>query len=256
LQLDGYYWLFVLGLNNSGTTLLVDLLKSHPSVRWLPNEGQYLTGALPLPRAYDVPRNFSQRLDVFHWTEADDPAPALRVQYDWARFYQRRPGVLLEKSPPNSTRSRWLQKNFAPSRFIAITRHPYAVCEGIRRREGASLEEAARHWVIANETMLADLEHLERSVCITYESLCAEPMIHLDRLQDFLGLEAPFDASVVTQPRRIHNIDGASEMIRNFNARSLAQLTRDDCALIDRIAGPLMERLGYERYRHQSPLAA
>jgi hypothetical protein len=130
------------------------------------------------------------------------------------------------------------------------------VCEGIRRREGASLEEAARHWVIANETMLADLEHLERSVCITYESLCAEPMIHLDRLQDFLGLEAPFDASVVTQPRRIHNIDGASEMIRNFNARSLAQLTRDDCALIDRIAGPLMERLGYERYRHQSPLAA
>src|SRR4051812_33152923 len=40
LQLGDDYWLFVLGLNNSGTTLVVDLLKSHPSMRWLPNEGQ------------------------------------------------------------------------------------------------------------------------------------------------------------------------------------------------------------------------
>ena len=48
LQLGNHYWLFILGLNNSGTTLLHDLLKSHPAMRWLPNEGQYLTGALPL----------------------------------------------------------------------------------------------------------------------------------------------------------------------------------------------------------------
>src|SRR5262249_18025926 len=76
LQLGKHFWLFVLGLNNSGTTLLVDLLKSHPETRWLPNEGQYLTTALPLPRSVGVPRNFSTRLDVFHWTEEADPTPA------------------------------------------------------------------------------------------------------------------------------------------------------------------------------------
>src|SRR5258708_7301311 len=132
LQLGQYHWLFILGLNNSGTTLVHDLLKNHPAMRWLPNEGQYLTSGLPLPRSYDVPRNFSRRMDVFHWTEANEPGPALRVKYDWAPLYQPRPGILLEKSPPNILRSRWLQQNFQPSRFLGIIRHPYAVCEGIR----------------------------------------------------------------------------------------------------------------------------
>jgi hypothetical protein len=248
LQLDGYYWLFILGLNNSGTTLLAELLQSHPAMRWLPNEGQYLTGALPLPRDHDVPRNFSQRLDVFHWTEANDSAPALRVQYDWSRFFQQRPGILLEKSPPNTTRSRWLQANISPSRFVSIIRHPYAVCEGIRRREGASLEDAAQHWVIANETMLADMEHLHHCVCVSYEGLCAEPLEHLDKLQEFLGLDVPFDSKIVTKPRKIHNIGDATMTIHNFNARSVENLSLEDRRIIDHIAGPLMERLGYERH--------
>jgi hypothetical protein len=247
LQLDGNYWLFILGLNNSGTTLLVDLLKTHPRMRWLPNEGQYLTSALPLPRDYGVPRRFAERLDVFHWTEASDPAPALRIQYDWAMHYQPRPGILLEKSPPNALRSRWLQQNFRPSRFLAITRHPYAVCEGIRRREGHSIEKAARHWALANEWMLDDITHLEHCLFISYEDLCHRPQDYLLQLQGFLGLEVPFDPQVLATPRRIHNIDGTPELIRNFNERSLQQLSACDLATIDRIVGPLMERLGYER---------
>jgi hypothetical protein len=216
-------------------------------MRWLPNEGQYLTSALPLPRDYGVPRRFAERLDIFHWTETNDPAPALRIQYDWARHFQARPGILLEKSPPNTLRSRWLQHNFRPSRFLAITRHPYAVCEGIRRREGHSILEAARHWVLANEWMLDDITHLEHCLFMTYEDLCFRPQHYLQQVRAFLGLESAFDPQVLATPRRIHNIDGRPELIRNFNARSVQQLSASDVAAIDRIAGPLMERLGYER---------
>jgi Sulfotransferase family len=249
LQLDGNYWLFILGLNNSGTTLLVDLLKTHPAMRLLPNEGHYLTGALPLPRTYGVPRNFSRRLDVFHWTEQDDPAPALRAKYDWAHCYPQRPGILLEKSPPNSLRSRWLQHNFRPARFVAIIRHPYAVCEGIRRREGHSIEEAALHWACSTECLLDDIEHLQRCLCFRYEDLCAQPAEHLLKLEAFLGLDHPIDRAVLQTPRRIHNIDSTPQLIRNLNERSLAQLSADDLFCIDRIAGPLMKRLGYEPLR-------
>jgi Sulfotransferase family len=247
LMLEKHFWLFVLGLNNSGTTLIVDLLKTHPTMRWLPNEGQYLTRGLPLPRDFGVPRRFADRLDIFHWTEANDPAPAARIQYDWAAHYPQRPGILVEKSPPNTLRSRWLQHNFRPARFLAITRHPYAVCEGIRRREGHRIDDAARHWTMANEWMLDDIKHLEHCLYISYEDLCARPQDYLTRLQAFLGLEIPFDQQVLAKPRRIHNIDNAPELIRNFNERSLAQLSADDIATIDRIAGPLMERLGYDR---------
>jgi hypothetical protein len=251
LQLGDHYWLFILGLNNSGTTLLVDLLQSHPLMRWLPNEGHFLTRALPLPRTFGVPRNFSQRLDIFHWTEANDPAPALRIKYDWAIHYPRRPGILLEKSPPNAVRSRWLQHNFQPSRFLAIVRHPYAVCEGIRRREGYPIDLAARHWARAHEQMLDDIDHLQYCLLLTYEDLCARPAEHLQNLQDFLGLEQPFDPGVLTRPRRIHNIDNAEGLIRDFNRRSVQQLAAQDMEMIDQIAGPVMARLGYESLRER-----
>jgi Sulfotransferase family len=249
LQLDNHYWLFILGLNNSGTTLLLDLLKNHSAMRWLPNEGQYLTGALPVPRAYGVPRKFSRRLDIFHWTEEADPTPALRIKYDWALHYQRRPGILLEKSPPNTLRSRWLQHHFRPSRFLAIIRHPYAVCEGIRRREGHSMEEAALHWVRSNECLLDDMKHLEHCLCFGYEEMCLHPEDHLRKLECFLGLDSPISRSVLTTPRRIHNIDSTPQLIRNLNERSLQQLSASDLATIDRIAGPLMERLGHKPLR-------
>jgi hypothetical protein len=252
LQLDSHHWLFVLGLNNSGTTLLVDLLKNHPAVRTLPNEGQYLTTALPLPRAYGVPRNYSRRLDIFHWTETSDPSPALRVQYDWALHYPARPGILVEKSPPNTLRSRWLQHNFRPSRFLAIVRHPYAVCEGTRRRDGHSIEEAAWHWVRSNECLLNDIEYLEQCLFFRYEDLCANPEDYLGKLEQFLGLDIPINRSVLTTPRNIHNIDSMPQKIRNMNERSLQQLSQADLATIDRIAGSLMERLGYEQDRLSS----
>jgi Sulfotransferase family len=242
-------WLFILGLNNSGTTLLVDLLKSHPEVRWLPNEGQYLTDALPLPRAYDVPRNFSRRMDIFHCTEQTDPTPALRIKFDWSYYYQQRPGILLEKSPPNTLRSRWLQAHFQPSRFLAIIRHPYAVCEGIRRRGGQPIAEAALHWVRSHECLLDDMKHLQHCLCFRYEELCSQPEEHLKLIERFLGLGSPFNRDVLTTPRHIHNIDSTPQLIRNLNLRSLEQLSADDLAQIDRIAGPLMDRLGYEPFR-------
>jgi hypothetical protein len=249
LQLDGHYWLFILGLNNSGTTLLVDLLKAHPLVRWLPNEGQYLTGALPLPRSYHVPRNFSRRPDIFHWTEESDPTPALRIQYDWSYYYQRRPGILLEKSPPNIMRSRWLQHCVQPSRFLAIIRHPYAVCEGIRRRDGHPIDEAAFHWVRANECLLEDARQLRDCLLLRYEELCQQPEDHLEKIESFLGLPTPIDRQVLAAPQAIHNIDATPQRIGNLNERSLAQLSAADLACIDQIAGPLMQRLGYEPLR-------
>jgi hypothetical protein len=247
LDLDGYYWLFVLGLNNSGTSLVSRVLASHPRIRSLPGEGQLLTRALPQAVAYGARRNWTARLDVFHWTEENDPAPALRVRYDWASYYERGPGVLLEKSPPNTVRARWLQANFRPSRFIGVIRHPYAVCEGIRRREGLSIAEAALHWSRGNGIMLDDADRLERFLLVTYESFATQPQGELERIEAFLELDEPFDRRVLDQPLPFHNVDGKVQRLTNLNEKSLKRLAPEEIETIDEIAGPLMERLGYER---------
>jgi Sulfotransferase family len=244
---EGDYWLFVLGLNNSGTSLLTRVLESHPRIRSLGAEGQLLTKALPSPEGYGVWRNWTKRLDVFHWTEESDPAPATRVRYDWAFYAEPGPGILLEKSPPNAVRSRWFQRHFAPSRFIAVVRSPYAVSEGIRRRTGLSIEDAALHWARGNETLLEDGSHLDHFLVLTYEGLCARPEEQLERVEGFLELETPFDRSVVAEPIVVREVGGKPRPILDRNAESIERLTPDEVETINRIAGPVMERLGYAR---------
>jgi hypothetical protein len=245
LRLGENFWLFVLGVNNSGTTALAKILESHPSVRTLPAEGHFLTKALPRGIQYGVTRSFSLRCDVFRWTEESPSGPALRARYDWSWYYPHRPGILLEKSPPNTLRARWLQQNFEPSRFIAIVRHPYAVCEGTRRRLGRTIEHAAEHWRRANEYLFNDIPHLRHSLWFRYEDLCARPEEYLVKLASFLDLSQPFDTGVLASLDS-PNIDNTQSPLRNFNSRSIGRLSHDDISAINGIAGALMERLGYE----------
>ena len=226
-------WIFILGCNNSGTTLLSELLGAHPLVRTLPKEGQRITGAIPNSASYGIGRVFSQRLDLFRWTEESDARCVPRLRYDWACRFSKGRGYLLEKSPPNTLRSRWLQRHFSPARFVGLVRHPYAVCEGITRRTRYSLEEAADHWALVHRLLLEDVPHLDQWMLIRYEDLCERPAEHLARLESFLQLPAPFDASLLGRHFRSHNIDGTPRHLQNLNDRSLQRLSRADLDTIN-----------------------
>jgi Sulfotransferase family len=245
LELDGWFWLFVMGQTNSGTSILTRFLGSHPAVRIMPTEGQYLTDALPMAADYGVKREWTKRLDVFHLTEESDPSPALRARYDWSYYLPHRPGIAVEKSTPNAIRSRWLQANFAPARFVGIVRHPYAVCEGIRRRTGMAIGDAAAQWAQANELMLADSERLDHFLLVTYEDLTERPDEVLAKLQAFLGLDTPFDRTLLESPIAMHNVHDRPQPLQNMNPKSFERLSDEDKAEIDRAAGPMMARLGY-----------
>lgn len=246
LALGGGYWLFVLGVNNSGTTALSQILAWQPEIRSLPREGQYLTRALPAPLRLGVPRLWTKRLEAFRWTEDDDPEPARRARYDWAYYAEPGPGILLEKSPPNSVRSRWLQANFRPCRFVVLVRSPYAVCEGVRRRVGCTIEEAAEHWARGNGVLLEDVGSLDSCLWLTYEDLAERPDEQLERLERFLELRTAFDRRLLAAPIQSHSIVEEPRPLQNMNARSLERLSAGDLETIGRVTGPVRERLGYQ----------
>jgi hypothetical protein len=243
---DGEFWLFILGVNNSGTTILANLLETHPQIRSLPGEGHKLTKAFPRPDLLGVGRLWSSRLETFRWGLEHDPAPALQAKRDWATLYPNRPGILLEKSPPNAVRSRWLQRNFTPSRFLAIVRNPYAVCEGIRRRKAYSIEQAAAHWTTANLCLLDDFEHLEQKFMIRYETLTEQPQRTFAEVADFLGLQTPFDVDGFMHVQA-HSLQGTTAGLKNLNGPSIERLSRSDIDTINTTCGDLMGRLGYSR---------
>jgi hypothetical protein len=250
LALGDHYWLFILGCTNSGTTLLRKILDHSPLIRTLPQEGQYLTRALPNATRMGVGRVFSRRLDVFRLTENSPGEPAARVQYDWAAWYPPGPGILLEKSPPNTLRSRWLQRHFKPARFLVLTRLPHAVCEGMQRRRGHSIEEAAVHWKRVHEILLEDMQHLDMCLTIRYEDLCDHPGKELTRIEDFLGIRLGGQSI----PAKSGSSPVRDELeiplpIRNLNAESLKRLDPDSLDTVNRIAGAVMGSFGYRPVR-------
>jgi hypothetical protein len=246
LALGPWHWLFLLGCNNSGTTLLVETLQSHPLIRSLPKEGQRLTRAIPNSAPLGIGRVFTQKIDLFRQLETDNGNCVPRLRYDWSYYSDPRPGIRLEKSPPNTLRSRWLQQHFAPARFLVLVRNPYAVCEGIARRRGHSIEEAAIHWRTVHEVLTEDMPHLAHSLVVRYEDFCESPLEELERVRMFLGLDQPFDPSVTTKEFNAHNMDGTPRKLRNFNERSINKLRDEQKAVITQIVGDTMIPWGYE----------
>jgi hypothetical protein len=107
-------WVFLVGCYNSGTTLLHDLLASNPNVGSLHTEGQFLTDQLVLPKAVGLARLWASQPEHFQMDESSDGGvSADKIKRQWgARFDDPNRPVLIEKSPTNAARTRWLQRVF------------------------------------------------------------------------------------------------------------------------------------------------
>ena len=183
-------------------------------------------------------------MDIFRWSEDHDPTPALQAKKDWLRLYSKDKGILLEKSPPNTVRSLWLQRNFYPSRFLSIIRSPYAVCEGISRRNGYSIRQAAQHWNTANRCLLDDLRQIEKNLLLKYEDMVENHRETLASIQGFLELEKNFDVDDSVNVSA-HSIEGTTTGLRNLNNASFDRLTQAEIQEINTVCGDLMRQVGY-----------
>lgn len=235
-------WLFVVGCYNSGTTLLHKLLASHPDIGSMPNEGQFFTDQLPRGADFGIPRLWALRPDLFHWTERNASANPGRLKKQWAWFMNdTHRAVLMDKTIANAARTRWLQSNFKGSKFVLIFRDPFAVSEGIIRKEGHAISDAATQWAESNRMLLEDASFLEQVIEVKYEDLVQHPIDTLNRITGFLGL-SPLDPRAVSGEFQIH--EQQSE-IRNMNAEAKARLTHEAYNEIASRCSVIMEKLGY-----------
>ena len=241
------FWVFILGLHGSGTTLLKSILEQHPNIRSMPREGQHYTDAVPQVVPYGFVRKFTARLDLFRLTEVDSAMAALRAQFDWSFVYPREKGIKLEKSSTNLIRARWLQAHFRPSRFITIFRDPYSVCASTRRRYPKfAIEDIARQWKVAHDILLEDLQYLDSNLIVYYEDLCNRLEEQLQRLSEFLDLERRLTRAML--PSLIptaRNVYDRYLPVQDLNKNNRSSLTSDEMDTIKRIAGETISRVGY-----------
>lgn len=187
---------FIGGLHRSGTSLLHAMLREHPSVSGFHNtgvpedEGQHLQTVYQAAYRYGGPGKFC--FDPNAWLGetsplvSDDTRKALLN--DWGKYWDINCSVLLEKSPPNLIRTRFLQALFPEAYFIIVVRHPAIVSLATQKWSDTSINSLLSHWQTAHNIFLNDKPHLHRVVIIRYEDLIRKKEKTLEKLCNFLGI--------------------------------------------------------------------
>jgi hypothetical protein len=207
---------FVGGMHRSGTTPLAALLDEHPEISGLRDtsvkmdEGQYLQDVYP-PTRSGMSR-FALEAGA-HLTEESplvSPRSAQRILSAWAPYWDLSSSLLVEKTPRNLIMGRFLQALFPGSALIVVVRHPVVVSLAMEKwnplisRRGklrVPLSTQLENWTTAHRQLFDDMGHRSRVLVLRYEDLLRDTTAYLGKIQEFLGLDSPFDVSPLDRTR-------------------------------------------------------
>ena len=233
--LEDHRWIFLVGCNNSGTTLIHDVLAATGKFSFMPHEGQRYTSVLQRAKKRGYQRVWSEYVGELQLEDCHPTNGVPRLLFDWlGELASPLKPMILEKTTANAVRMRWLQRAFPGAAFIGIVRNGYAVVEGIKRKGGKSVARGARHWRQVNEMMLNDAKHVNKFLLVRYEDFVAAPRETLFRITEFLELQ-------------MEDIRAVRTSIRDMNAPSISRLDKAELRVITHEAGELLAKLGYAR---------
>jgi Sulfotransferase family len=192
----GQRLVFVCGLHRSGTSVVHRCLREHPEISGfthtgvLQDEGQYLQTVYPTGQAHGGPGRFGFDSKA-HLTE-DSPlvteANRRTLVTEWSRYWDMSSPRLVEKSPPNLIRTRFLRALFPGARFVVVMRHPIAVAGATQKWSKTPLTSLVHHWAVCHETMRADVAGFDDVIELRYEDFVLDPDAAMARIHQLIGV--------------------------------------------------------------------
>lgn len=176
-------FIFIGGTHKSGTTLLARLLSTAPDVSSFSgtgapmDEGQWLQDVL----SPDV--NYGELLfglpDESYLNETDChnyPNAAQRLFKCWSPYWDLRRSHLVEKSPMNVIRTRFLQNIFPVSIFVVMIRDPKKSYMAAKKTIPLiSPEVYFENWERIYSTYHREAVKLHKTILVRFESLLCAP---------------------------------------------------------------------------------
>lgn len=218
------------------------MLREHPLISGFhdtgvpEDEGQHLQSVIPTAHRYGGPGEFALHPDA-HLTQDSElinPKNRNRLLSEWGAYYDLQKPVLLEKSPPNLIRSRFLRQMFPGSKFLFIVRHPVAVSLATEKWSNRTISERLSHWRAAYSIMLDDIDSADDCLVIRYEDFVRSPEHYLEQICDLVGI-AHFSAMQIVED---HN----DKYFLDWRQRYAPEMSDMQAELPD---NPVLQRFGY-----------
>lgn len=270
---EAYNPVFVVGMNGSGTSMMLDSLGRHPGLYAVPHE------TLMMPYIIGRAARFGDLADDgnfrAYWQYAIDQMPVLlkmngsvkpRLPADWRTYPRNAAGVFdgifssfaerqgkrrwCEKTPDHVQHLPLLAETFPNARFLHLIRDGREVSCSINRRQFRRPELVIYRWkMLVRAGQRAGRELGERYMELKYEDLTSDPRSAMARICDFAGLEFSESVLVSRMPQ--------SPKRKSLQAGSLGQISSnpqkwptyfDEQTLrrLEAIGGGMLRSLAYE----------
>jgi glutamate-1-semialdehyde aminotransferase len=267
--------LFLVAPGRSGSTLLYELLRTHPSIALTDEEGifdllyfAHRWASLPKDREERFELERPVRMRGIVSAEAAESFASLFAQHardmlltHYRRRFPDRNFRWFGDKMPHPLAARAALEAFGGGRWIVLVRDPRDVACSARAyarrsdiaRSSSHLEVGLRarleHWRNFYAAALAEAD--ERS-WVRYEELLLRPAAVAERVLRSLDLDPqPLDASDMARIARRFEWHGTSPSLESTVGRWQRELSAEELELADEICGPLIERLGYARHREE-----
>ena len=266
--------LFIVGMNGSGTTMLLDCLGRHPELYAFPREtrvipyylnNQHKFGDLKSDENFRKLWDEIRNLTVFRFANDQQPVP---IPNDWASHPRDAANVLdavfsyfaasesktrwCEKTPQNVQHIETIAKRFPGATFVHVVRDGRDSAASFNRRWRRTPELTIYRWKkVLREgrrqgSSLGSQSYME----VRYEDLTAEPEVWLRKICDFLAIA--FDAAVLESSRPY--LDAGQLAGKSANNGTLTpnsgkwrqHFSPRKIARLERISGSALREFGYE----------
>ena len=198
--MNNHKFIFICGLHRSGTSLLYKILKEQDAIsgmedtQVIEDEGQHLQTVFNAANKHGGPGKFGFDTESYldNNSKLITEENKVKLFNQWSKYWDLKKEFLIEKSPPNLIKTKFLQAIFPNSYFITILRHPVATSLATKKWSKTSHLSLINHWLICHNQYLEDRGKLNKHLTIKYEDLTKNTSETIKKIETFLELNIKY----------------------------------------------------------------
>ena len=233
LAKKNHKFLFILSPPYCGSTLLTQIISTSKKISCnnyiATMEGQLL----PELRKHMFNKDRWDETNVYDWS---------KIKSVWMKYWDQSKPVLMDKTTTNIMRFDEIKKQFDNTYAVCLVRNPYAVIEGIMRRNSKSIEFAVEFCIKTLQYQKYNIENNKNLAWITYSELCDNHNLIKKKIKSILPEIDDLDFNKFFSA---HNFKNKSLRITNLNDEKISKLKKEDILKINKYFSKEKELLSF-----------